>query len=351
MGFEIRLAEDSEWLAVGSWFASFVELAQKLHAAQLSGLALRRVLLAVPQSDMVSLGLATGFSRASYLARCNQAIEIEVDDVQIGDTLQVRSAWQVTTEQIRAPEDLVGTVLTLDNSKEDSLSLTLSFKTGGQKPVRILRRLCPPGMKNPVKHLRIFRVPAYAPQRPGKTKREFSYRDVRKEETLRWLSKWERWEYQIDPTLAIFGSPTKVNNYGTPQFIDHELHEYLLEVESDSLLNVARIDSMDNDLKPHLINIIGQLSSFPKKGTPSFELLQEFPFVCLDGNAAMVSLSDRPILEDRCVIGLWETARPNLQELALTSFLEEATRFSSIQNLESILDWKAPAGVQCWGWT
>jgi hypothetical protein len=351
VGFELRLDADSDWMPVGPWFSAFVQLSQRLHSAQLSGLALSRVLVSVPQSDMVSLGLATGFSRASYLAGQDRATEIELEDIKVGDTLQVRSAWQAPAKLIRAPEDLVGEVASIDTSRSDSVTLRLTFRTGGQKLVRILRHLCPTGQKDPGKHLRIFRVPAFAPQRPGKTKKEFPYRDLKKEETQAWLKKWEKWDYQIDPTLAIFGSPTKVNNYGSPEFIDHELHQTLLRVDSDSLMNVARVDSMDIDLKPHLINIMGQLSSFPKKGTHAFEMLQEFPFVCLDGNAAMVYLSDRPILDKKCVIGLWETSKPNLQELALTTFLEEATRFKFLANLEQLLDWKAPPGVQCWGWS
>jgi hypothetical protein len=351
MGFDLKLAENSDWLPVGSWFTAFVQLAQKLHSAQLSGFALSRILLSVPQSEMISLGLATGFSRASYLAGQDQTAEIELRDIRVGDVLQVRSAWQSPAKSIRAPEDLVGTVSFIDDSSKDFVTLRLTFRTGGQRPIRILRSLCPTGPKEPGKHLRIFRVPAFAPQRPGKTKRDFPYRDLRKEETHRWLRKWEKWDYQIDPTLAIFGSPTKVNNYGTPEFIDSELHKTLLEVESDSLLNVARVDSLDADLRPHLINVMGQLSSFPKKGTHTFELLEEFPFVCLDGNAAMVSLSDRSILDEKCVIGLWETSKPNLQELALTSFLAEATRFKPLNNLEQLIDWEAPPGVQCWGWS
>lgn len=350
VGFELKPDQDSGWLPVGGWFTAFVQLAQKVHAAQLSGLGLSRILLSVPQSDMVSLGLAAGFSRASYLAGQDQAIEIELGEIKVGDTLQVRSAWQTSAKLIRAPEDLVGEVASIDDSSSDSVTLRLTFRTGGQKPVKILRRMCPTGQKDPAKHLRIYRVPAFAPQRPAKTKREFPYRDLKKEGTQAWLKKWERWDYQIDPTVAIFGSPTKVNSYGAPEFIDHELHMTLLEVEGDSLLNVARVDSLDTDLRPHLINVMGQLSSFPKKGTHAFELLKQFPFVCLDGNATMVSLSDRPVLDEKCVIGLWETSKPNLQELALTSFLEEATRFKLLENFEQLLDWKPPAGVQCWGW-
>ena len=350
MGFELQLEEDSLWLPVGSWFIAFVDLAQKLHSAQQAGLSMRRILLSVPQSDMISLGLATGFSRASYLSNESLEMEVELEEIEIGDFLQVRSAWQSTPQSIRPPEDLVGVVSYIDNSDEDFLNLRLVFSSGGQKPVRIRRSLCPTGQKQPDKHIRIFRVPEFTPQRPGKTKRDFPYRDPRKEETQLWLKKWERWDYQIDPTLAIFGSTTKVNNYGTSRFRDKELHHVLLELDSDSLLNAARVDLIDADSRPHLINVMGQLSSFPKRGTRTHELLEKFPFVCLDGNAALVSLSDRPNLDEKCVLGLWETSKPNLQELALTSFLTDATRYKPVENLEQLLNWQAPAGVQCWGW-
>lgn len=349
MGFELQLEDDAPWLSVGGWFAGFVQLAQKLHAANAAGQGVRRVLIAVPQSEMVSLGLATGFSRASFLSGRNGADPIELDDITVGDVIQVRSSWQETPPTLRAPEDRVGYVVSRDDLSKSEVRVTLRFRDSRQLPVSITRARCPIGEKDPAKHIRVFRVPDFLPKRSG-TKREFPYRDIKKDHGQRWISKWETWEYQVDPTLAIFGSPTKVKNYGSPMFRDPQLHQMLLEIEHDSLLNVARVDYLDADQKPHLVNVIGQISAFPKKGTQLFDLVSAFPFVCLDGNAAMVSLSDRPLLDDKCVIGLWETSKPNLQDQALTTFLSSATRYSAIDDLERMIDWQAPPGVQCWGW-
>jgi hypothetical protein len=351
MAFEIRLAESQPWLGIGDWFDSFIDLGHKLHRAQTDGMVIRRVLLSVPQSEMVSLALAIGFSRATYLAEKNHAVEVELDDIQVGDLIQLRSVWQQEKGNIKAPANIVGQIVAIDKPNDDGVLLTFAFNsTGLKEPRKIMRLQCPSGEKDPIRHIRLYKVPAGTPQRPGKVPREFKKEKMQNSALQSWVRKWENWEYQIFPTLAIFGSPTKLNDYGKPQFKDHELHEMLLKIDHDSFLNAARLDSLSLDTKPHFVNVIDQISNFPKKGSPAFESFSNFPFVCLDGNAALVGLSDKILLDDKCVIGLWETSKPNLQEMALETFLARATHFRAIDNFEAQIDWVAPAGIQCWGW-
>jgi hypothetical protein len=350
--FQIQISEESDWLEVGPWFAALVSLGECIHSASDSGEKYRRILVSVPQADMASLALAIGFSRSAFLAQTNQAVEIELSDLQIGDVIQLRSLWSQSPHKLTAPKNIVGTVQSLDKSHPEHVFVTFQFDTGANpQRFKVLRRLCPTGSKDPLKHIRLFKLKEGVPQRAGKEPREFKSYPTSKEHFSAWIDRWENWEYQVDPTLLIFGSPTKIAEYGKPNFADSDLHRVFLGIESDSILNVARLDSLSSDQKPHFVNAVEQISRFPKKGRPAFKSLEAFPFVCLEGNAAIVALSDRPVLQEKCVIGLWETAKPNLQELALSSFLETSTRFKSIEDFSERLGWSEPAGVQCWGWS
>lgn len=351
MNFQIQPSEQSDWLNVGSWFDSFIDLGQKLHTAKRQGAGYKRVLLSVPQSEMISLAIAIGFSRSTYLAEGNLAEELEIDEVSEGDLIQLRSTWIQTPGKIEAPANIVGLVHSIDRSSPNEIVIRFSFNsTGLQEPRKIMRFKCPTGKKDPLQHIRLYRVPLGTPQRPGKTPREFERTKTTSEELQNWVNKWENWEYQIDPTLLVFGSPTKLQDYGRPNFRDNDLHKTLLQIDHDKMLNVARLDSLSNDLKPHFVNAIEQTSNFPKKGSPTFDSLLQFPFVCLDGNAAVASLSDKNVLDDKCVIGLWETSKPNLQDLALNNFVANATRYKPIDNFEGQIPWTPPVGVQAWGW-
>lgn len=352
MSYSIQTRDDADWGTVGPWFESFIELGQKLHEAKSQGKVFRRVLIAAPQSEMVSLALAIGFSRSAFLLGVNRAEPVELDEVVLGDLIQIRGSWDQKPGQMISPINVVGRVESLDKPDHKSVNIRIRYNHDTTLEDRkIMKFRCPSGEKDPLKHVRIFRVPEGTPERPGKTPREFENKTAGASDLKLLVKTWEAWEYQVEPALAIFGAKSKIIEYGKANFEDEELHKQMLRIGNDSLLNAARLDSLTVDVRPHFVNAIEQVAAFPKKGTSSYTSLSLFPFVCLDGNAALVALSDRKLLDGKCVIGIWETGKPNLQELALSEFVQSAARFNAVDNLPEFLNWAPPSGVHCWGWS
>lgn len=201
----------------------------------------------------------------------------------------------------------------------------------------------PAGEKAPPNNFRLFRVPVGTPQRNRNG--ESLYAKVDKE----LASRWEGWDYQIDPTLAIFGQTTRIKDYSRMDFRD-SFNSSLLSVDQLKLLDAARLDNLSNDMHPHFVNAIEQISKFPKPGSPQASTLERFPFVCLDGNVALMNLADEPQLRNKLVIGLWEAGVSALQEYSLEVFMRDAHNYREVKDFESVLGWNSPTGVQCWGW-
>jgi hypothetical protein len=353
MHYEIKNPKDEGWHQLGEWFTSFIDLAERLYQAKKFGHTYKRVLVALPKSDLVSTALAIGFSKAAFKAGTDLAKSRELHDINVGDLIQIRSAWIEGGGMATVPSTVVGTVTDIDDS-DRGRNLKLSFQNGKPAVQRlILNHLCPVGEKSPATHIRLYDVPRGTPQRLEQEDRgnDLVFRKVPLPVAIEAKLDWEKWEHQISPTLAVFGRTTKIEEAGKLLFRDPEVHGKLLNIDEDSVYNASRLDSLSNDKKAHFVNAIEQIVSFPKKNTSSAETLAHFPFVCLDGNSAIFSLSDEQALRDKCVIGLWETGSQANQETALTAFLETATMFKSVTNFEEKLEWKAPPGVQCWGWS
>ena len=353
MQYEIRNPKDENWHQLGEWFSSFIDLAERLYQARKFGHTYKRVLIALPKSDLVSTAIALGFSKAAFKAGTDLAKALELQEVKVGDIIQIRSSWDQANGMATVPSTVVGTVVEIDDS-DTRRTLKLSFQNG-KPPVHraIMNNFCPVGEKSPERHIRLYDVPKGTPQRLEQDDRgnELLFRKVPLPVGIEEKLAWEKWEHQISPTLAVFGRTTKIYEAGTLQFRDAEVHGKLLTIDEDSVYNSTRLDSLTNDKKAHFVNAIEQLVAFPKRNTATAETLSHFPFVCLDGNSAIFNLTDEQALRDKCVIGLWETGSQANQETALTAFLETATMFKGVTNFEEKLEWKAPPGVQCWGWS
>ena len=352
MGYQVKNASDDEWHELGEWFYSFFDLAEKLYQAKKFGHYYKRILIALPKSDLVSPALALGFSRAAYRFGDELAKNLELGDVKVGDLIQIRSAWFPQHGFATIPNTVVGNVVSITETPE-TRKFELSFVPGKSNAQRSIRFLdSPVGEKSPEKHIRIYDVPRGTPRREELAGKgvQLEIRKIPLPVSFSQKQTWERWEHQISPTLAVFGQTTSMEECGKLEFRDPEIHGGVLTLDKDSIYNAARLDSLTNDKKAHFVNVIEQISSFPIRNTPTAETLSQFPFVCLDGNAALVNLADEAILRDKLVIGLWETGSQANQEAALTTFLETATRFKQVTNLEEQLNWKPPTGVQCWGW-
>jgi hypothetical protein len=360
LNFYAKSHIDDEWLLLGEWFTSFIDLGRKIYAAHSTGLALRKVLLSVPVSDMVSLAMSIGFSRAAYESGKNSAERVEFSALKTGTNVQMRSIWVQKDGLVTPPANFVGELVSIESGASSAEKTTLNFRFNNGSSAK--RDVFPVSIKvgetSPTKAIRFFEVEAGVPHKSGDSNtsarkirdRKIKRPNFNQEQIEAWFKRFEGWEYQISPTLAVFGPATDIREYGSLLFRDVELHGSVLNIEHDEILDVARLDNLSNDQHPHFVNVIDQVASFPEPGTPARAALDMFPFVCLDGNGAIASLSQKTILREKCVIALWETSKPNLQNVAIETFLETASQYKRISDFEASLNWKPPVGVQCWGW-
>lgn len=361
MKFFAKGSVDGDWLPLGSWFTTFIDLGEKIHSARHSGLDVRKILISVPVSDMISLALAIGFSRAAYVSQVSKASRVDLTDLKVGKTVQLRSVWNEKDGKVTPPANFVGVLEAVERTSnaESPVTLRFGFNNGTFLNRNISPRSAPPGMSSPKDFIRFFEVPENMPHKRGDSDlsvrrvrtRKISRPKLKQDEVRRWFMRFEEWEYQVNPTLAVFGPATDIREYGQLLFRDEDLHGSILNIDHDEILDAARLDNLSNDEKPHFVNVIDQVARFPEPGTAQRATFEMFPFVCLDGNTAISSLSQKGILRSKCVIALMETSKPNLQNIALETFLETASQHTSIDDFEKQLGWQAPPGIQCWGWS
>lgn len=346
--YKIKAADVDEWGRFGSWFESFIDLASRLYSAYKLGHRYSNVLIGVPKSDYLALALSIGFSRSAFLKGSNFAEPVQPENVAVGDVIEIRSGWgrNEKTGDDRLPKCSVGRITKIEKQGALDWVLTFEFSSGMPSETLNFRQLSTAGNKDITDVPRLFKVPKGTPERPehGKKSREINGTRLK---TVRGL--WEGWDYQICPTLVVFGPTGRVEDYKKPLMRDEDLHSNL-EIEADTLFNVARLDQLSKDEKPHFVNAVEQVSNFPEPTKHTYSSLAHFPFACLDGNSAILLLSEEMALEKKCLIGLWEMAGQNLQTESVRTFGKVASEFTQIEDFASVIGWTPPAGVQIWGW-
>ena len=360
MNFYAKTEVQEPWVPLGDWFISFIELGRRIHAKQSENFRLRKVLLSVPVSDLVSLAMAIGFSREAYAAGVSHAKRLELSDLQVGKNVQLRAVWVQKDGLVTPPANFVGELIGIEKEEKsrDKTVLTFRFNNGTTTRRDIFHASAKHGEVSPTKAIRFYEVPQGVPHKSGDSNasaknirdRKIKRPAFKQDQIEAWFKRFEGWEYQIAPTLAVFGPATDIRDYGKLLFRDVELHDSFLNIDHDQILDAARLDNLSNDQHPHFVNVIDQVARFPESGTTQRDSLEMFPFVCLDGNGAIASLSQKAILREKCTIALWETSKPNLQNVAIETFLETSTQFKRVQDLETVLGWHPPVGVQIWGW-
>jgi hypothetical protein len=360
MNFYAKTYIQDEWMPLGEWFTSFIDLGRKIYAEQASGKGLKKILLSVPVSDMVSLAMAIGFSRAAYASGQNRAERVELSALKVGQNVQMRAIWDQKDGLVTPPPNFVGQLVGIEPgaNPNDKTALTFKFNNGLTVKRDIVPSTSRPGESSPTKAIRFFEVPSGVPHKSGDSntsvrkirERKITRPDLKQDQIEAWFKRFEGWEHQICPTLAVFGPASDIREYGRLLFRDVELHDTVLNIDHDEILDVARLDNLSNDQHPHFVNVIDQVASFPEAGSAARAALEMFPFVCLDGNIAMASLAQKTVLRDKCLIALWETSKPNLQNVAIETFLETASQHKRLSDFETTIGWTPPLGVQIWAW-
>jgi hypothetical protein len=348
MKYSVKLDETSGWDSFGPWFESFVDLATKLYIARKMGHRYSKILIGVPKSEFVALALSIGFSRSAFLQGDNFAEPVLPEDISLGDVIELRSGWDKNPDSRddRLPKCTVGRISEITKENEYFWKFTFDFASNFSSEPRRFKRARTTGNMHSTDLNRLFKVPKGTPERPDFSKKRREVSGTRSKETRMY---WEGWDYQINPALVIFGATGRLEDYKKPQMKDEELHPKL-EIESDSLFNVARLDNLTNDVNPHFINAVEQISKFPEKGSATYETFERFPFACLDGNQALLLLSEEPAFDKKCLIGIWEMSGHHHQSESARSFAKVASTFTQIENFSKDIGWNPPPGIQIWGW-
>lgn len=329
---------NNEW-DVPDWFKELIVFGIKLGSMTTPNSKLSHLLMAVPRAEPAAFALGAGFSIATFLKGSTQAEEVDLEDLSVGELVQMRTAWsfQNKTHKWLSPKNTVGHLAELVTSPDGSRR-TIRLETDGftTKPTPIMSHRSPRGRKLPDEHIRFFRVPEGTPRRVAESPLEIEMSDVD-------FSKWEGWEYQINPTLAVFGNSTTIAEVSKLMVRPSSLLPSLPEIPDETLWSIARFDQLANDVRPHFVNSYDQIGSYPLSGTREYRTLQRFPFVCFSGNAAIRNLVDEDGLNGKTVIGLWEQGNGTLQDESLSMFKGEADTGSPIENLEKYLGFTIPS--------
>ena len=347
MRYVLKLDIDSEWGQFGSWFESFVDLGYKLYNARKMGHIYKNVAIGVPKSPFVGLAMAIGFSRAAYIEGTDFSKEVTFDEVKVGDLIAFRGAWSQPLPNVsRLPRSSVGVVSEIRAGSGHLAELVFEYDTSSIKETKGFNRALASNDRTQLP--RLFSVPIGTPQRPEMTRRS---REVPNETPRSRENKefFESWDYQVCPTLLIFGPTGRLEDYKRPVVRDEDVHSKLM-IDSDSLFNLARLDRLSNDVSPHFVNAVEQISQYPPIGTPAYESMKRFPFICLDGNDAILNLAEKNVFLDKTLIGLWEATGNQHQDIALRTFAKASSRNTPVPDFAQALGWQPPAGVQIWGW-
>lgn len=337
---------EGQW-EVPEWFKELVLLGIKLGNLKEPETKLSHLLIAVPRAEPAAFALGVGLSLSSFMKRTTQAIEVDLEELGLGELIQMRSAWRPVATKPHtwlSPANTVGELVEIRKSGDGSRhTIRLETDRRTTKPTAVMSHISPRGSKLPDKHIRFYRVPDGTPRRVSESPLE-----IKDEQIDFWT--WEAWEYQISPTLAVFGNSTTISEVSTKEIHTKSLNSDLPEIPKATLWELARFDRLTNDIRPHFINSYDQISSYPLIGTREFRTLQRFPFVCFSGNAAIRNLVDEDGLEGKTIIGLWEQGNGTLQDESFVKFKAEADRGVPVKNPEDELGFKIPSMFPLAAW-
>lgn len=328
---------NTEW-EIPDWFKELMVFGIKLGSMTTPNSKLSHLLIAVPRAEPAAFALGAGFSIATFLKGSTQAEEVDLEDLSVGELVQMRTAWsfQNKAHMWLSPKNTVGHLVELVASPDGSRR-TIRLETDGftTKPTPIMSHRSPRGQKLPDEHIRFFKVPEGTPRRVSESPLEIEMSKID-------FSKWESWEYQISPTLAVFGNSTTIAEVSKLKMMSSSLVPNLPDIPNASLWSISRFDQLANDVRPHFVNSYDQIGSYPLSGTREYRTLQRFPFVCFSGNAAIRNLIDEDGLNGKTVIGLWEQGNGTLQDESLSLFKGEADTGIPLENLEEYLGFSIP---------
>ncbi len=334
------LEEKSEWIEAGSWFESIANLPEAIRVYNASNPNLKRVLLTAPNPTLISLAFAFGASRDAFLQHRDTGQILSVDELKVGDLLQIAYSWKNPSTLNGSPQPLkrrlvIGEFVT-SALVDGILQLTLTCN-GLRIPTAVHPHYLAKG------EITFHKMQAGTPQ--GEFSQEIPNRSGAN------ADRWKFYFSQVDPQYAFFGDGDFMKTLGSLEFHETELCDLLLGVSEPIPMTLAtRMDQLTNDKEVHFVNTYDEIAHFPKQNTLAWESLKALPGTVFIGNRATELLSKKTALASKLQISLWDTGRSYMQDQALQAFVASSAYFDPIEDFETSIGWQAPAGVQVWGW-
>ena len=311
------------WTSTGSWFTSFVALGIYLGRFTDSGSPkISRVLLTVPRKEFVSAAIALGMSIHKLRTKSSILKEIRESDL----------SGLPTTSKLR---------LVLKYGHLDVM-FHKYFPEANVKYMRCTIGGLHRSRNQATSHVQeMYLLPSSYPEGDYSLSRE-------EFESLDKSDERETWRTQGAPGVAIFGEMENFKVQVSAQ-MRNDFMSKMLGVETITLEEAARLDSLAGHSKSSLINAYGGTSELSKFPIADQSIVDLFDWIILDGNNAINRLSATENLLDKSVLSILELGVPRSQGKAIDTFTSELNRYNSI-DVTSLLGWNPPAGVNIWGW-
>ncbi len=334
------LEEKADWLEAGAWFESLANLPEAIRIYNAGNPPLKRVLLTAPNPTLMGLAFAFGASRDAFLQHNDLGESLNIDDLKVGDLIQVAYNWKNSTPINGAAQPLERRLIV-----GEFIESTLA---GG---IVQLTLICNGERFRTAVH------PHYL------SKGEISFQKMQvgtpQGEFFQVIpafhgSNGDRWKFyfsQVDPQYSFFGDGDFMKTLDGLELYEFELCDFLLGAKDGVTMSIAtRMDQLTDDKEVHFVNTYDEIARFPKQNTLAWESLKAVPATVFIGNRATELLSKKTALASKLQISLWDTGRSYMQDQALQAFVASSAYFDQIEDVETTIGWQAPAGVQIWGW-
>lgn len=315
----LRSSGTDEWETPGQWFFSLLRLGETLLQEHVSAAGLKRLLLLVPDRQMVTAAIALGMSLSRFMGGEAKEEALSVEELErLAPGTQIRVSWPLLTR-----DALFIALKRTGGTPKVELEMEDGKRTYSAKTVSISRL----GVSVPVGEKQIV----------AKLSENF-------ENPLA-----ARWAGQVNPAGAFF---TEGNHFEKQMAwqVDWEDFGTLLGTTEVSIRAASRFDYLSDDRQPHFINVFEMVSRLDDLENAEVTRLQQCRWVVLDGNDAVDRMSSNHHIAQLPTLGIVELGKTRQQDRAIRSFRTEAVHLVNRTDVASEL-FQLPAGcfLAAWG--